>query len=198
MQQIVDFFVNGTPMTPAASWLLIGLLMVVALLATFAIRELDIFAQLAAYNVKEAGLKGIWYAAGGLEVHKIRKERVISVTRNRNSRISDIASEYGYRVHTSDGEYSDEYKIIVTDTDDSRDYEEAKTLAGSNKELFNAIKPNSRVRDYFSLRDKETGEEAHFFIMYLRYNNEKEVEDALNKFFEEEYYDNMRSARKTA
>lgn len=188
LNQIADFFGNGTPMNPAASWLLMGLLVVAATVITLAIREFDLFTELAINNAKVIGAKGVWHAFLGREVVKINKERVISIT----------PREYGYVVHTSDSEYDGEYHILVTETDGSGVCEKAREIAGSNKDLYGKIMPDSRVCSYFRLTDKETDEELEFFSVYLKYNNCAELEEALNRYFEEEYLAECKSARKMA
>lgn len=187
-KEIGSFFANGTPMTPGASWFLIGLLFATVILATLMIREIDIFVGLAIWNVKIAGLtSGVWHALLGREAYEIRKERVISVSKR---------PEYGFIAHTSDGERPGEYHIVVTDADDSLDYKEAKELSGDDKKLFESLLPPSRVRSYFRLFNKETGEIQEFFLMYLKHKNEAEVEEALNKYFEQKFYDELRLTRR--
>lgn len=187
INEITNFFGNGVPMSPAASWLLVLLLVPVAALLAYAIREFDSFMDLAIYNSKIAGVKtGVWSAMLGQEAYAIRKERVISVTRK----------EYGFIAHTSDGENSGEYHILATEVDDSDEYKEAIKLAGDDQTLFESLLPESRVRSYFSIAKEETDEELEFFLVYLRYNCEAEVEEALNKYFEDEYFKELRLARK--
>lgn len=199
INQMVEFFSNGTPMTPGASWLLIGFIAVLCLGLTYVIRGLDIFTQLALCNVREAGFKGIWFAARGLEAYAIRKERVVSVVRNKTAKVSDICSEYHYIAHTSDTVNTAEYKIFTVRTDESSEkYLEAKRLAGDNEHVFDEICPPSRVVTYFRLEDKETGEIEHCFIVFAKYDNEVEVENALNEYFEEEYYEELRRTRKSS
>jgi len=186
--QIYEFFAHQRPMSPAASWFLILLLFIGAALVTFLIRELDIFAELAISNTKDVGVKGILYAARGLEARAIRKERVISVARRSNGL---------FVAHTYDGKYSGEYSIIGVNTDDSEEWEDAKAFAGGDKKMFEHLRPESRVRRYFALKNKTTGEVEHCFLVYLKYDCTQEVQDALNRFFEDEYHEECREARKS-
>lgn len=185
--QIFNFFSNGTPMDPKASWLLILLLVPVSALAAYVIVELDKFLSLAIYNAKIAGIKtGVISAVLGQRAYAIRQERVISVTEK----------DYGFVAHTFDGENSGEYHILATEADDSDEYDTAIKLAGDNKTLLDSLLPSSRVQGYFNLYKEETDEELDFFVVYLRYNCVAEVEEALNKYFEEEFHKELRSARK--
>ncbi len=177
LDEVVGFFSEGLPMSPAASWFLIGSLLIVAFVATMAIGELDLFTQLAAYNVKEAGLKGVWYAMCGNEVNRIRKERVIEVSRHDYNPESDDEDNW-YVVHTSDGKYSADYYIIPT-------------------YIKNGSEEKAHVESYFALEDKETGARSCFFVVRLKYRNAGELEEVLNEYFEEEYREERRRALKS-
>ena len=179
-------FENLFPMTPAQSWLFIITIMLIAVLVTYIIWYLDIVAQLAVWNCRLVGARGILYAFKGEECLAILQEKVIEV----------VPSEIGYRATTSDGETNYRYHIIVSHEDAGNpDYDEAIELAGGDQMLKDALLPISRVKNYFSLRNKETDETLDFFVVYVKKDNPQEIEDALNRLFKQEYLDALREAR---
>ena len=177
LDEIVGFLGKGIPMSPAASWFLIGLLMLATVVLVMAIKEIDIFAQLAVFNASEVGLKGVWFAACGKEVYRIRRERVIEVSRYDYDPESEDKDSW-YLVHTSDGKYSADYYIIPTYVENGSD-------------------EKAHVESYFALEDKETGARNCFFVVRLKYRNAGELEEVLNQYFEEEYEEERRRALKT-
>ena len=173
-------FSNLFPMTPAQSWAFLLLLFSLSALVAYLIWYLDIVAQLSFTNCKVVGAKGIIYAFRGIECYEILRERVIGVTRN----------EIGYRVSTSDGEVPGTYFIITSREDvGNPEYDEAIELAGDDEHLKKELLPPARVKNYFVLKNKETGESQEFFVVYLKYDNTVEVEEALNRYFDEEFED---------
>lgn len=177
------------PMTPAQSWAFIGMVFAGALLLTYLIYGLDQFIGLAIWNCQLAGVKGIGYAIRGLEAYEILHEKVIEVAKN----------EAGYTVITSDTERNYRYFVIPSSVDEGNpDYEDAVRLAKGDDSLKRALLPESRVKNYFCLKNKETGKKTEFFVVYLKYDNQKAVETALQDFFDEEFYDACRETRDIA
>lgn len=178
---------NFLPLTPAQSWALIGMVFLGVLLFTYLIYVLDQIIATAVWNVKIVGAKGVLYALGGYEAYEILRERVIEVT-----------SKNGlYHVTSSDRETNYRYVIIPSKIDwENPDYAEAIRLAGDNEKLRKNLLPESRVKNYFQLKNKETGEKTECFVAYLKYDTIKEVEEAMNRLFDEEYYEACKEARK--
>ena len=183
-------FTNLFPMTPAQSWTFILMLFVACALFAYLIWYLDVAVQLAIWNCKIVGAKGILYAISGRECYEIRKESVIEVVRN---------EEFGYRATTTDGEQNYHYIIITSKTDaGNKVYDEAINLAGDDKMLKDALLPESRVKSYFALKNKEDGTEQEFLVVYLKRNSPTDVEEALNRYFEEEFQAACRESRNIA
>ena len=177
------------PMTPAQSWTLILMLFFVCIAITYVIWYLDITVQIAVENCKIVGAKGILYAFGGKELYEIHRESVIEVSRN----------EAGYKATTSDGEANYHYFIIVSREDEGhRDYDDAIKLAGDDERLKEALLPSSRVKSYFKTENKETGECHEFFVVYAKKDNTREIEEALNRYFNDEFYAACRKSRGAA
>ena len=180
---------NIFPLTPAQSWLLIGMVFIIAAIASYLIWYLDIVVQIAICNVKIVGAKGIIYALGGKECYEIRQEKVIEVTRKGGF----------YKASTSDGEQNYCYLIITSKEDiGNHDYDEAVRLAGDDMLLRKALLPDYRVKNYFALKNRETGERQEFFVVYLKRDNPMDVERALNRYFEEEFRIACRESRNVA
>lgn len=176
-------------LSPAQSWALIGCLVVLCFLVTFLIYCIDRIVGLAIWNYRIDGIKGIGYALLGVELYEILRESVIEVSRRSG----------GYVVTTTDSERNYEYVVTTTRTDKGNpEYDEAIKIAGENASLKNKLLPDSRVKKFFTLKDKETGAKADCFVVYCKYDNIKFVEDALNKFFENEFYEAIRETRKYA
>lgn len=187
-EEIVAFFTEGTPMTPQASWFLMGLLGLTCVLIVLIIRDIDLFINLAIENVKLAGFKsGIWQTLFGLESYMIRKEIVIDFARK---------PEYGYLIHTTNGEESFEYHVLVVDTDETKAFKDAVKLSGTNEKLFKELKPDSRVRSYFETRNRETGETSKFYLVYLKNISDKDALDTMTEFFNERYEREVREAER--
>lgn len=178
---------NFLPLTPAQSWALVGMVMIGAILLTYLIYGFDCFLNLAIWNCKITGVKGVFYAIRGMEAYEILRERVIEVSRTEGGL---------YSVTTSDTERNYKYFVITSTVDeDNPDYDDAIRLSGSNEVLKKALLPESRVKNYFVLKNRETGEETEFFVVYVNFNNTKTVETAMNKFFDEEFHNAARRAR---
>ena len=177
------------PMTPAQSWAFIGMLAIGCILVTYIIYGLDQFISLAIWNCKLTGVEGIMLAARGYEAYEILHERVIEVSRK----------EVGYVVTTTDTERNYRYVVITSSKDEgNRDYDEAIRLAGTDERLKKALLPESRVKNYFVLKNEYTGDETEFFVVYVNFDNQHSIETALNKYFDDEYFTACREARNIA
>ncbi len=177
---------NFLPLSPAQSWALIGMMAIACVLVTYPIYSFDQFLSLAIWNCKLTGIKGIGYAIRGLEAYEILRERVIEVSKN----------AVGYTATTSNRETNFKYVVITSKTDvGNPEYDDAIRLAGDDERLKNALLPDCRVKNYFILDNKETGEKTEFFVVYVKYDNAHLVELALNNFFDDEFYAASREAR---
>lgn len=184
--EMYDFLTYGTPMGPASSWMFIIFLFGGTAILVLGIREFDTFAQLAAYNVKSSGARGIWYAFRGIETYSIREEHVVDVV--------DCDKIGGFRAETYDGEDKWTYYVLPTFTDEEdEDYNIAIDLSDGDEDLKNRLLPPSRVKGHFSIRKGENATE--FLVMYLRYRNTKEVEDTLKIYFKNQYNKEIAEAR---
>ena len=185
MEFLRDFF--ALPMSPAQSWALIIVLAVLCWAVTYGMRIFIYFIDLCSWNVKLKGLKGILYALGGYELEEILIEKVVGISRRNGA----------YIVHSSDGEGCYEYIVVPVSTDvDSEDYREAVELANDNKELFQRLKPESRLVEKVNFSNRSTGEVSSLYIVYLKYNNSAELTDLFNRLFEEEYEKEVRKLRR--
>lgn len=176
--ETVAFFTTGIGMSPAASWALMALILVMAILLVLFVVVTGKLVNLAIYNAKIAGPIGIWWALLGSEAYEIKKEVVVDVARRRDGY---------YSVYTTYGEEQEEYVIVPLDTDDSEDYQLAKELSGNNRELFDDLCPDSRVRGTFKLRDNRKGKTTVYYLVFLRYFDEDEVEETMQRYFDERY-----------
>ena len=186
-EEIVAFFTTGRGMSPAASWTLMAFIPVVAIGLTFLFVEAEKLIDLSIWNAKIAGPIGIWYAFLGKEAYEIRRERVISVARRRDG---------GYLVRTTDGEEQERYVIVPLDTDDTEEFKLAKELSNGDKKLFSALCPQSHVRGSFILNDKRNGRTTTCYLLFLRYFNENEVEETMQKYFDQQFQEECRDARR--
>jgi|GEM_PF-4567521 len=196
MNEIMERIANGTflPLTPAQSWALIGILFLSIIVIVYTVAYIDQSVQLVIWNLSiapEMKLEAVLDGFLGKEYDRILEERVISVNRT--------IFKNQYILTSSDTDFVKKYLVIPVDSDLDDDwYTETKRLAGDNEELFNAIKPRGRVLKRVKLENRETGDYTEMLIVYLRQVNEKEIEEVVNRFFREEYYENMRRARKAA
>ena len=180
-------FENLFPMTPAQSWAFIGIIACGCFLFVQLLKYGSMVYDFTINNSSIVGFKkGFCHALLGRQLYEIRRERVLEVVRN----------PIGYSVLTTDGEVNSRYQIIPSREDeDNEDYRVACQLSGDNKKLLKELLPESRVKDFFSLRDKKTGAVADFFVVYLKYDNARDVESALENLFEEEYQKALRKSR---
>lgn len=186
-EEIVAFFTTGRGMSPAASWTLMAFIPVVAVCLTFLFVEIEKLVDLSIWNAKIAGPIGVWYAFTGREAYEIRRERVISVARRRDG---------VYLVRTTDGEDQERYVIVPVDTDDTEEFKLAKELSGNDAKLFSALCPMSHVRGSFTLHDKRNGRTTTCYLLFLKYFNENEVEETMQRYFNEQFNEECRHARR--
>jgi hypothetical protein len=185
MEFLRDFF--ALPMSPAQSWALIIVLAFLCWAVTYGMRIFIYFIDLCSWNVKLKGLKGILYALGGYELEEIPLEKVVGVSRKQGA----------YVVHSSDGEECYEYLVVpVASDEDSKDYREAVEISNGNKELFQRLKPESRLVKKVNFSNRSTGEVSSLYIVYLKYNNSAELTNLFNRLFEEEYEKEIRKFRR--
>ena len=174
-------------MSPAQSWALIIVLAFLCWAVTYGMRIFIYFIDLCSWNVKLKGLKGILYALGGYELEEILIEKVVGISRRNGT----------YVVHSSDGEECHEHIVIPVSTDeDNEDYLEALEIADGSKELFQRLKPESRLVKKVNFSNRSTGEVSSLYIVYLKYNNSAELTNLFNRFFEEEYEKEVRKNRR--
>ena len=185
LREIYEFFSLGKPMTPAASWFLIGVVALGAVIMVMLVAELHGLVDLSVSNVREHGFSGIWYALLGKEVREIRQKSVITVSKS--------TGLGGFKAVISDGREQDTLGIIVK-TEDSENYiwQEALQMADGNETLFRLLKPDSRVVGYFTFHDIKTEKKSNFLVVYLKYVNEREIEDVLNEYFRREFRSEIR------
>ncbi|MDO4967724.1 MAG: hypothetical protein Q4E70_03095 [Candidatus Saccharibacteria bacterium] len=196
MNEFMEKVSNGTllPLTPAQSWALIGIMFLSVILVVYIIAYIDQSIQLIAWNLSlapEMKFEAILDGFLGKEYDRILEERVITVTRTvfRNQ----------YVLTSSDTDFVKKYLVIPVDSDlEDPWYNECKEIAGDNKELFDEIKPRGRVIGRVGLKNRKTEDYTEMLIVYLKQVNEREIEEIVNKFFKEEYYANMRKAKKEA
>lgn len=148
------------------------------------------------YNYETNGesiLKSFGYALIGKFYEPILREQVTSIKKIEDGR---------YRVTAHDTENEKKYLVISVGEDiTSPWYQEAKDLAGSNEQLFEDLKPRGKAICRMTMTDKITEKETNVILIYLkesiaRSNDTREVEEILNRFFEQEFYDRKREARK--
>ena len=185
-----DVFENSyyvLPLTPAQSWMVLGFTLVICWFLVFGLRIIVEFIELFIWNIQVSGLKGILYAIRGYELEEIPLEKVVGVSRKHGV----------YIVHSSDGEECYEYLVVpVASDEDSKDYREAVEISNGNKELFQRLKPESRLVKKVNFSNRSTGEVSSLYIVYLKYNNSAELTDLFNRFFEEEYEKEVRKNRR--
>ncbi|MBR1874786.1 hypothetical protein IJ798_00160 [Candidatus Saccharibacteria bacterium] len=132
----------------------------------------------------------IFDAIFGIEYVEILREQVIEV--------SNKKEDGKYLLTTSDTETIRKYIVVPVDTDEEDDwYQEAKRLAGNNEALFEALKPRGRVIRQLRLSSSEN-DETRILIVYLKTQNSREVEEVVNSYFKNEFYNNYRAARREA
>ena len=172
-------------LSPMESWMLIGMLFLLAGCITLLIKALITAIEIAPENVRLAGFaKGIWYALGGVRLINVTMEKCIEVV---------YRNDGGYIATTYDGEQNDEYLVIPLKEDTGNaDYDVVKALDISDEKLLDELLPESRVRNYYELSDEKTGEViSKIYFIYLKHDDAKEVAETLDKFFEERYNKQM-------
>lgn len=163
------------------SWMLIGMLFLLAGCVTLLIKAAIIAIEIAPENVRLAGFaKGIWYALGGVQLVNVTKEKCLEVI-PRNDGM--------YIATTYDGEQNNEYLIIPVREDiGNADYDIVDSLEIADRKLLMELLPESRIKSYHELSDENTGEVlSRIFVIYLKHEDTYEIEETLNKFFEERY-----------
>lgn len=187
MRNVIEEGYYVLPLTPAQSWMVLGLTLVICWFLVFGLRIIIDFIDLCIWNIQIFGPKGFIYALSGYELEEILKEKVVGVSRKQGT----------YVVHSSDGEECHEHIVIPVSTDeDNEDYLEALEIADGSKELFQRLKPESRLVKKVNFSNRSTGEVSSLYIVYLKYNNSAELTNLFNRFFEEEYEKEVRKNRR--
>ena len=178
------------PMTPAQSWALIAMIFIAVMAIVYTIAYINQTIALARWNLGITGKAlAIFDAIFGIEYVEILREQVIEV--------SNKKEDGKYLLTTSDTETTRCYIVVPVDTDEEDDwYQEAKRLAGNNEALFEALKPRGRV--IRQLRLSSESDETRILIVYLKTQNSREVEEVVNSYFKNEFYNNYRAARREA
>ena len=179
------------PMTPAQSWALIAMIFIAVMAIVYTIAYINQTIALARWNLGITGKAlAIFDAIFGIEYVEILREQVIEV--------SNKKEDGKYLLTTSDTETIRKYIVVPVDTDEEDDwYQEAKRLAGNNEALFEALKPRGRVIRQLRLSSSEN-DETRILIVYLKTQNSREVEEVVNSYFKNEFYNNYRAARREA
>ena len=179
------------PMTPAQSWALIAMIFIAVMAIVYTIAYINQTIALARWNLGITGKTlAIFDAIFGIEYVEILREQVIEV--------SNKKEDGKYLLTTSDTETIRKYIVVPVDTDEEDDwYQEAKRLAGNNEALFEALKPRGRVIRQLRLSSSEN-DETRILIVYLKTQNSREVEEVVNSYFKNEFYNNYRAARREA
>ena len=179
------------PMTPAQSWALIAMIFIAVMAIVYTIAYINQTIALARWNLGITGKAlAIFDAIFGIEYVEILREQVIEV--------SNKKEDGKYLLTTSDTETIRKYIVVPVDTDEEDDwYQEAKRLAGNNEALFEALKPRGRVIRQLRLSSSEN-DETRILIVYLKTQNSREVEEVVNSYFKNEFYNNYRAPRREA
>lgn len=176
---------NLFPMSPAQSWVFLALLFAMVALAVYLIYCFDVFVQLSIINCSVAGVKGIFHALRGSELYEIKQEKVIEVSR---------APEIGYRITTSNGERNCVYYALPSHQDEeNQEWLDAIDLSGDDRHLREALLPDSRVKGFCSMKNGD--QIFDLFVVYVKFDNIREIENAMNRFFEDQFHAELQKAR---
>ena len=148
-------------------------------------------ADLVVWNWKiSSGLMSVLHAIAGIAYAKIMRERVLYAMQEWDGK---------YRIISSDGEEDHRCFVVPTNVDpDSKEYREAMQLAEGDSELFELLKPEGgRVIRKYTQVDEKNGNEYTYLLTYLHKEaREKDVKDAVNRYFYEEYRKTLREVRR--